>query len=596
MSIKRHRSLWFRLGVIIALAAAATAIRAEPAAPVSLTQRLEHTERIRNTQHARFLKDLAQLRQQANRLSPYQRRYLHYLEAWEAAQDGQLSKSTRMLRPIIADSQRPALTAKARALLLTLLYIRGEYSAAYRTAGQLIATLPEVHDKLARYLALLSLSQLMNQTEQSGLALTYARQALKTIPPGETPCVPHSYEVTALLDSGRLKASSPKFDHAIALCTGTGETVTLDNLQLKRASAYVWQDQPAKAVALIKRLLPQIDAAGYRVHMLSARATLARAYWQLGDARDAQRTARTVLRMDDDGSDWANMQAYKTLYEIAKHQGQSTAALDHYEHYVTQRLKNDKASTRRQLAYQKVRQEVQSQNMHIRNLQEQNKTLNLRQSVEHKAAENSRLYLILLISLLGFVGLWLLRTKQSQRRLRHLACHDGLTGALNHQHFIERADQLLTALGKSHATGCLILMDLDHFKLVNDTHGHAVGDRVLRHTATICRDTLRHEDLFGRLGGEEFGILLPYCSPDDGLAIVERLRARIADPPLRLDDDTTDVPISASFGVALFTGSDCDVTALLAAADEALYEAKAAGRNRVVVFEHGATAMPTAAY
>jgi diguanylate cyclase (GGDEF)-like protein len=161
-----------------------------------------------------------------------------------------------------------------------------------------------------------------------------------------------------------------------------------------------------------------------------------------------------------------------------------------------------------------------------------------------------------------------------------LSFHDGLTGIFNHQHFIGEADRALRLLEKKLGTACLISIDLDHFKQVNDTHGHAMGDAVLRRTVAICQQQLHRTDLFGRLGGEEFGILLLECSRDHGMAIADLIRTTSEATPV--DEDGRLVWFSASVGLASTDTSGYGVQRLFKDADAALYRAKRSGRNRVI--------------
>jgi diguanylate cyclase (GGDEF)-like protein len=112
--------------------------------------------------------------------------------------------------------------------------------------------------------------------------------------------------------------------------------------------------------------------------------------------------------------------------------------------------------------------------------------------------------------------------------LRMIAQVDQLTGALTRRGFVEQAEREIARARRYSRSGTLVMLDLDHFKTVNDTHGHAIGDRVLQKVAEIIRATLRPSDVFGRLGGEEFGILLPETAGDEAAAGIERLRHAVA--------------------------------------------------------------------
>lgn len=136
------------------------------------------------------------------------------------------------------------------------------------------------------------------------------------------------------------------------------------------------------------------------------------------------------------------------------------------------------------------------------------------------------------------------------------------------------------------AGACLVALDLDHFKRINDTYGHAAGDEALRRVVEICRRELRGSDLFGRLGGEEFGILMPACTCEQGIEIATRIRRSLAAALLKLDPETT-VVVSANLGLAHSAVSGYAFHQLFSAADAALYRAKHGGRNRLVVDTRG---------
>lgn len=163
-------------------------------------------------------------------------------------------------------------------------------------------------------------------------------------------------------------------------------------------------------------------------------------------------------------------------------------------------------------------------------------------------------------------------------RIEQLTRHDALTGALNRRAFSAELEtaQAKLARGQRHA---LLMLDVDHFKRINDQLGHAGGDAALQHLVQVLRNAIRDVDQLGRLGGEEFGLLLPGSSAEEALAVAERLRERVAMNPLHWRERVW--PISVSIGVALGRANDPRGEALSGAADRALYAAKASGRNRV---------------
>jgi diguanylate cyclase (GGDEF)-like protein len=162
-------------------------------------------------------------------------------------------------------------------------------------------------------------------------------------------------------------------------------------------------------------------------------------------------------------------------------------------------------------------------------------------------------------------------------RLRDLATRDQLTGMDNRHAFLEGAQQLLS--DKARPVAALVI-DLDHFKSVNDTYGHPVGDEVLVAFAGRAKNCLRPSDLLGRLGGEEFAVMVPDCPMSNALTLAERLLEAIGGTPIVLTDKRT-ITITASIGIAVATDTNAiSLDKILADADAALYCAKANGRNR----------------
>lgn len=181
-------------------------------------------------------------------------------------------------------------------------------------------------------------------------------------------------------------------------------------------------------------------------------------------------------------------------------------------------------------------------------------------------------------------------------RLTFQAEHDPLTGLLNRramQALLEREWQRHRRLGESFA---LVCVDIDHFKRINDRHGHAAGDVVLREVALLLRDAARGIDLVARMGGEEFLLLLPGADTRSGQTAAQRLRQTLVAHEMLLTPDVTKV-VTASFGVATPLPGDAQVDVLLQRADAALYLAKSSGRNRVVtqdeVVSSGASGVAT---
>ena len=194
--------------------------------------------------------------------------------------------------------------------------------------------------------------------------------------------------------------------------------------------------------------------------------------------------------------------------------------------------------------------------------------------------DNGALALLrLVVNLALLTGLVALVLQRLIARVRHLTRRDALTGLLNRRALEEQLARFQAQVdrGRRHA---LLVLDVDHFKRINDELGHAGGDAALQHLAAVIGETLRDTDAFGRLGGEEFAVLLPDTDMAGAMLVAERLRRLLQERPMDWDDKTW--PLSASFGVALMRRADAHGRGTLARADAAMYAAKARGRNRVL--------------
>lgn len=165
-------------------------------------------------------------------------------------------------------------------------------------------------------------------------------------------------------------------------------------------------------------------------------------------------------------------------------------------------------------------------------------------------------------------------------RLERLATTDGLTGLFNRHHFMGLAADEMARAARYGRPITVAIADLDHFKQVNDTLGHAAGDHVLRTFAGLLGETLGQTDRVCRYGGEEFAFVFPETTPEEALQLGERLRARLLENPLVLSDGRR---LEVSFSMGLTDGSGCDLEESLARADLGLYQAKRSGRSRSVI-------------
>lgn len=175
--------------------------------------------------------------------------------------------------------------------------------------------------------------------------------------------------------------------------------------------------------------------------------------------------------------------------------------------------------------------------------------------------------------------------KLLQDELHRMATTDALTGVANRRHFMERTRAEIARAARHGAPFSIIMMDIDHFKKVNDSHGHAIGDATLVAVSRTANEMMRANDVFGRLGGEEFAVALPDTDLAAAAVVAERLRMCLAEVQIPLDADS--VTVTVSLGVAQLASHETSLEALLSRADAGLYRAKGAGRNRTEIVSPG---------
>jgi diguanylate cyclase (GGDEF)-like protein len=573
----RHARTWL-VGVILACSAG----QAWAEATIKdVTTFLDQAEALRMTDTARYAAMLTQLHADNPPMTPVQRWRLRYLDAAQAQFLGHYAEAEKGLRDVIDHSGHPGLSARAMGMLLQNLSTNHRYEEMFTLAKRGVAALPGLKDTVARHSLLSNLSQATNFAGHPEIAIQYAQMIRTDLLPGESPCISMAVEMAARYTQKTLASDSQELARGIEACTAYGSPVMANMMWLTKSARLIEEGDPEAGLALLDRVAPSVEREGYFAGRAALYSQRGNAYLAVGRYEDARKAAQATVDLFKPGDlDNFLIDAYHVLYEVAKREKKDAVALIYYQKFADQERGNLDDLSARALAYAAVEQRALLQGLEADKLTQQNSVLKLEKDLTARAVENGRLYIALLLALLGSVTFWLYRIKRSQLRFMHLSHHDGLTGVLNHQHFMTELERSLHELERRNAPACLVLLDLDHFKQVNDTYGHAIGDVVLKRATATCCQQLRRADLFGRLGGEEFGILLHECHPEQGLVIANCIRAAIEATPVTIDGHV--VKYSASIGVACTMISGYGLQSLRREADAALYRAKGAGRNRVM--------------
>ena len=313
----------------------------------------------------------------------------------------------------------------------------------------------------------------------------------------------------------------------------------------------------------------------------------------------AEATARAYLKTGNvERAEYYGLQAYQraqsgrvlilqektseTMAAIKRAQGQLAAAISYYDINLALKKKVLDDQLHKNLAYQRVKFETQDKANQMALLEQRNKILSTEKALQQNKYQNLILLMTLILVVLAILGAWLFNTLRLKNVFRTSAQVDGLTQVSNRAHFTASAHQVFKDTTRSVS---LMLFDMDWFKKINDTYGHAAGDWVLKTVCTTVKSQLHKAELMGRLGGEEFALCLPNFSQDQAERLAERCRAAIA----AIDTHARgfDFPITASFGIATRRANQsASFEETLVEADKALYLSKNEGRNRVTVYQN----------
>ncbi|UPG94151.1 GGDEF domain-containing protein [Luteibacter aegosomatissinici] len=580
MSLRRFRR-WLPAAALATLALYAGDGRAQLHPGENAAATLTVADATKTSDHPAFVATLSRLAPSRGQMSPAEQMHLAYLEAWQLAYAGDHAKATPALARIADQAPDKVLRLRATATLVNILGVGRHYQDAFVRLDAMVAALPGVEDDHARYQALAEAAQLLIMAGQYDLARDYAARAIAIADTPSSICKSNAIDVHALYRGGRIDGDDSRFTQWVAECEHAGELIAANELRADIADSAIRRGHPLTAISLLDHYYASVLHDAQPMQVSQYEALLARAQWQAGNTSLADRYALAAIHSSVPGefSD-PYVSATETAYLVAKKRGDwRSATLWLERHAEADKAHLDDVGARA-LAYQMVKQEVAASRTEADTLDKQNQILHLQREADKHDAETSRLYFLLSLMTTGGIVLWLIRTRRSQRRFMRLARHDSLTGISNRQHFVDQCTAALVEGSRIAEPIALVLFDLDHFKQINDTHGHAEGDWVLLRVAAECRDCLGDDDVFGRLGGEEFAVLLRNATKEQARERAERMRVAIGEPS---GEHRTIVRATASFGVASTTTFGYDLDRLLMKADEAMYAAKAAGRDQVTV-------------
>lgn len=381
-------------------------------------------------------------------------------------------------------------------------------------------------------------------------------------------------------DENRVDDALALYRRALALATARSSEYDIASVHLAMAWPWILRKEYQRALRLIEAARVQFAELGDRANddMIALRSGQAHA----GLGRHAQALAdyaRAAAALERSDNRRYLALLYRARARSERALGQDDAAFADLERYIA--IHEDITGAERSQQAQLLRYQFDSDRQRL-----ENDRLAREQALRDRQLQAllqvrrwQRTAIVLACVLLLLLGALIVRQLARMRRLREMAATDPLTGVANRRSI----EQLgADAIAESRAAGrplCALALDVDHFKSVNDGHGHPCGDQVLARIAHACRDALRHFDLLGRTGGEEFLVLLPDTRMQQAWPIAERLRSTVA--AIGFTDIADGLKVTLSIGMAELQPEDTGLRELVGRADGALYRAKANGRNRI---------------
>lgn len=549
---------------------------------LTIRQQLVKLDEIKLEDQSRFKSELAKIRQQPVNADDIE--YLTLLTAYEHALQGQYNKVVPILTPLLESGANQEYLTRARILAVNVLLLSNNHSLVFSYFEKLVTSIPTISDPelLAQVIALVMFTY--NQLERFELTLLYERYINYDVISAKLACRIRATSLDAKYFQSEIKVTEFEANEVIDLCLTAKEIIPANLVRTEQMRDLLQKNDANGALRIYQQHIAEIENTQYPIMISRVKNLAALAYHQNGNSQQALKLAERALQLAQSSpNNIALVEAYDVLYQITKAEQNYQHALAYLER--KQQIENEfnASKTSQQIAYHTVKSEIELKNQRINLLDRDNELLFLQQSIYKEEAKNSRLMLIL-TTLTGFIALVLAyRGLTGRKRFKLMAEYDQLTGISNRYHFNNQAKQALKYCQAKQIPVAMILFDLDHFKTINDQFGHATGDWALQQIVQTCKQFMRSNDIFGRIGGEEFVIMMPGCELDKATLLAEICRDAIVS--IDCSQNEHQFTLSASFGVSGSELSNYDLKQLLADADKAMYQAKAKGRNQVVEYQ-----------
>ncbi|MFC3194137.1 GGDEF domain-containing protein [Marinicella sediminis] len=563
----------------------------------SIEELLVFAEGLRKSNVDQFNALLIDLDSSESEMTFYESCLFRYLKIYSEAFKGDYNSSSRALEELIEECNDKNIYIRAHSLLANLQVIKGDFESAVSNLNrsiQLVETIDNHFLKTQTYNVASMIYRLINQDD---LSLKYAELLLANPANESDTCYGNFNRFRIYMRQGDGEQFTDEIFSAINQCSETENLIPALFLKFDfiryTVNEMSSELQVSNALNELVQLEDSVEKTQFKNLKVYYNSLKSKIFYLSGLLEDAEKYA--LLTIDQNASIGETEQllvvhdVLMSIY-VKRNDMQSAYAALKAKADIEQSLYNEKLA--KQVAYYRAIHENLVQELEIERLNQSNDLLALENQLAAETTKKQQLMMLLILTLLLFLGAWSYKIKRKHDYFKEVAEIDHLTQVYTRKAFEERMRDLLDNNSAKHEPVNLAIMDLDHFKYVNDEHGHLVGDWVLKQAILTCEDVADQDIMIARLGGEEFAIVSPGIEPCQMIDLMNKMRVAIE--MMDCAESGAELTVTASFGVSHSGLSGYNISMLLTHADLALFEAKNNGRNRVVSYQSVMAKTPVA--
>lgn len=549
------------------------------AAPQSDSELLVLAYDIRSSKPKEAERILAQL--ERTYLKRAEKDVYDYLSAYLVFMNGKVQESIAQFEVLAKDGYTPKGRFDAHTSLGTLYAAIQDWSSGLRIMTYLTKHVTEIDDITSEEQAHIAFVNFYNLLGESAAVKSYIENLPKRDFGERFYCIMDMQHLSLSIELEIDSVTEDAISEVLSTCNDAGELLPVLYLHSQRATFYFEKGHFDDALDLLLEHKPAIQSLNYEPLLDVMNQLLAELYFEKGLYDDAVHHANAVVTNTSSNnliSD-ADIAAFDVLYKIAEARKDYQSALQYYKKFAEASSLNITQENAKELSVQKAKQDSTEKSNQIALLDAENSLLRTQADLDAQTARNRLFIIAIFIFLVLLLGIWMYKRQSYYELLRKTSQRDDLTGISNRRYFFQEARTTIEFCKFNEKSVSLILIDLDNFKSINDTFGHMAGDNALKVATSVIKEICREDDLFGRLGGEEFGILLKGCDIKKAIEIAEICRDRLERTNRQKHQAFA---LTGSFGVVDSNIAGHNFEALFEAADKALYDAKNGGKNAVI--------------